>query len=198
MRDIDSRRLREIDAELRTVAKQGFKTMFEYVVKFGFSDCGATYQTVMEAGSRGQAELAFRRRYFREANLRVRSVAKSSRRARPYNPYVLAVQAGVISREEHARRTHDPDDPVKMRRGWTGPDGTPVRVRARRQEDKATTGGVKEEREEARNTEGKPMGNRPFAIRSNAGCIRIHDQGDERPAPAVMLRYGLPEPGAVR
>ena len=33
------------------------------------------------------------------------------------NSYILAVQAGVISREEHARRTQDPDHSVKMRRG---------------------------------------------------------------------------------
>ena len=34
------------------------------------------------------------------------------------------------------------------------------------------------------------MGNGRFATRSDDGCIRIHDQGDERPAPAVMLRNG--------
>lgn len=130
MRDTDSRRLREIDAELRTIAKQGFKTMFEYVVKFGFSDRGASYQTIVEAGSRRQAELSFRRRYYRETNLRVRSAAKSSKRGRPYNPYVLAVQAGIVSREEHARRAHDPEDPVKMRRG--GPDRTGLRFASER------------------------------------------------------------------
>ena len=142
MQDTDSSRLREIEVELRAIAKHAFTTMYEYIVSFGFSDRGASYQTVIEAGSRRQAELSFRCRYFRETNLRVHSVAKSSKHGWPYNPYVLAVQSGVISREEHARRAHDPDDPVEDEARWTEPDGTPVRVRARRQEDEATASGM--------------------------------------------------------
>ena len=120
MHETDADRLRAIDAELRTIAREGFTTMHEYVVRFGFGERGLVYQTVMEAGSPRQAELSFRRRYFREANLHVHSIWKSSSRGRPYDPYILAVQAGVISREEHGRRAHDPSDPVKIRRG--GPD----------------------------------------------------------------------------
>ena len=48
--------------------------MHEFVVKFGFGDRGLVYQTVMEGGSPRQAELAFRRWYFRESSLRVRGV----------------------------------------------------------------------------------------------------------------------------
>ena len=125
MGDADKTRLRSIDAELRAVAREGFSLMHEDVVRFGFHDGGLTYTTVMEAGCSRQAELSMQRRYYREPHMRVHSIGRSSSRGRPYDPYILAVQAGVISREEASRRSHDPDDPVKMRRGGSELSGPP-------------------------------------------------------------------------